>query len=75
MSRFYPLRRWVAGTYKRECDICGFDFLRSEMIKLSDDLPTKGLVVCKECADSQDTRLARRKVKYNKRRERPFRRD
>jgi len=29
----YPWSRYESGTYKRECDISGFDFLRSEMRK------------------------------------------
>jgi hypothetical protein len=41
MARQYPLKRWVSGTYKRECDICGFDFLRIELRE-----NYKGLLVC-----------------------------
>jgi hypothetical protein len=41
MARKYPLFRWVPGTFKRECDICGFDYLRSELRE-----NYKGLIVC-----------------------------
>lgn len=40
----YPLNRYIKGTYKRMCDRCGFDFLRSELKK-----EYTGLVVCKKC--------------------------
>ena len=37
----YPENRYVPGTYKVECDICGFDFLRTELRRNS-----RGLLVC-----------------------------
>lgn len=49
--RQYPENRYVPGTYKRECDECGFDFLRSEMIKDS-----KGKIVCSACYDPKHPR-------------------
>ena len=42
--RVYPKNRYVKGTYKKECDVCGWDYLRSELRKRYD-----GLVVCKKC--------------------------
>lgn len=35
--------KYVAGTHKRECDVCGFDYRRAEMLKRWD-----GAIVCKE---------------------------
>lgn len=35
--RQYPKNRYVSGTYKRECDISGFDHLRSELSKTWDN--------------------------------------
>lgn len=46
--RQYPTNRIVWGTYKRECDRCGFDFLRTEMVK-----DRYGFVVCPKCYDSE----------------------
>ena len=43
MSRQYPLNRYVLGDYKRSCDRCGWDYLRSELIK-----EWNGFIVCKE---------------------------
>ncbi len=40
--RFYPLNRWISGTYKRECDVCGWDYLRTELQKRHD-----GAIVCR----------------------------
>ena len=37
----YPTNRYVSGTYKKECDVCGRDFLRSELKKRWD-----GMIVC-----------------------------
>lgn len=53
MPIVYPKNRYVSGTYKRECDICGFDFLRSEMTK-----DYKGRIVCKYDLDSKHEREA-----------------
>lgn len=50
--RQYPLNRYVPGTYKRECDICGFDFLRSELHERWD-----GLIVCSEDFEEKDPQL------------------
>jgi len=49
--RQYPENRYVPNTYKRECDECGFDYLRSEMIK--DHL---GKIVCPQCYDPKHPR-------------------
>lgn len=40
----YPINRLVLGTYKRTCDVCGFDFLRIQLTKRWD-----GLIVCSKC--------------------------
>ncbi len=45
----YPTNRFVPNTYKRECDRCGFDFLRTELRKEE----RSGFVVCNECYDPQ----------------------
>jgi hypothetical protein len=39
--RKYPLKRYVLGTFKRECDVCGFDYLRIQLRERYD-----GLIVC-----------------------------
>jgi len=41
MVRQYPLNRWVSGTYKRSCDRCGWDYLRSELRR-----EWNGAIVC-----------------------------
>jgi hypothetical protein len=66
MPRIYPRNRYVPGTYKRECAICGFDFLRSEMRK-----QWNGLVVHSKCFDTKPKHLRKRRHI----RERPFKRD
>jgi hypothetical protein len=66
-SRIYPENRYVPGTYKRECDRCGFDYLRSQMVEEED---TK-LIVCKQCVDIKHPR-SYPKRKYG---ERPFKKD
>lgn len=43
----YPLNRYVPGTYKRECDRCGFDFLRNQLHVQ----PGTELLVCSDCLD------------------------
>jgi hypothetical protein len=45
--RQYPLNRWVAGSKKKECSRCGFDFLDSEMAVEE----RTGLLVCLKCYD------------------------
>lgn len=51
--RQWPLNRFVSGTYKRECDRCGFDYLRSELMKE----PDTGYIVCSKCYDPHDPQL------------------
>lgn len=63
----YPLNRYVPGTYKRECDRCGFDYLRNQMRKE----PVTNLIVCQKCYDPEHPRHKREPIKP----ERPFRRD
>lgn len=64
--RIYPTNRFVPGTYKRECDVCGFQYLRSELLKRWD-----GAIVCREDWEEEDTRYKNR----SKPREQPFKRD
>ena len=45
--RQYPLNRWVAGTYKKECARCGWDYLRSELQRD----PNTNSLVCFRCID------------------------
>lgn len=59
--RIYPTNRFVPGTYKRECDECGFDFIRSEMRKRWD-----GAIVCQWCYEEKDTQLERKYNRINK---------
>ena len=49
----YPKKRYVSGTYKRICDNCGFDFLRSELVKQYNNF-----IVCMRCKDPR-SRLER----------------
>jgi len=53
--RIYPKNRFVLGTYKRECDICGRDGLRKDMLKTWNNL-----VVCKDDFEVKHPRLERR---------------
>lgn len=39
--RIYPRNRYIGGTFKRECDVCGWDYLRIEL-----ELRWDGLLVC-----------------------------
>lgn len=63
--RVWPKNRYVPGDYKRECDVCGFDFLRSELMKRWD-----GAIVCKYDWEEKDPQLTKRVHK-----EGPFKRD
>jgi len=45
--RVYPRNRYVPGDYKRTCDRCGVDYLRSELIKEK----RSGAIVCEGCYD------------------------
>jgi hypothetical protein len=52
----YPTDRFVSGTYKRECDRCGHDFLRNQLRKEE----RTGSIVCEFCYDPphpQDTAI------------------
>ena len=42
MRETHTGNRYIPGDYWKECPICGFDYLRSEMLERWD-----GLVVCK----------------------------
>lgn len=45
--REYPKDRFVPHTYKRECDRCGWDYLRTELMNEE----RTGLIVCASCYD------------------------
>jgi hypothetical protein len=42
--------RYTPGTYWRECYVCGFDYLRNEMVT-----DRYGHVVCNKCNYSEDS--------------------
>lgn len=63
--RVWPKNRYVPGTYKRECDVCGFDYLRSELMTRWD-----GAIVCPADWEEKDPQLDKRAHH-----EGPFRRD
>jgi len=65
--RQYPLNRYVPGTYKRECDRCGWDYLRTELVREYDT----NLLVCPSCLFEPDPRLH----KTNNITEQPFKGD
>jgi hypothetical protein len=60
----YPLNRYVPGTYKRECDVCGWDYLRSELKERYD-----GAIVCSKDFELQHPREKSFRIP----KERPFR--
>mgnify|MGYP001586535946 CR=1 FL=1 len=62
----YPTNKFVPNTYKRECDVCGFDFLRSELIK-----DWQGRIVCRADFEVRHPRDYPRRA----RKEKPFRRE
>ena len=45
----WPDRRYVPSTFKRECDRCGFDYLRNELRK-----EWTGAIVCQKCEDPKE---------------------
>jgi len=53
MTTIYPTNRYVPGTYKTQCTRCGFDTLRSKMLKE----PDTNLIVCPDCFDPANPRL------------------
>lgn len=55
-STVYPFSRYVSGTYKREDDISGFDYLRSELVK-----DFEGLIVHPKNRDPLPRNLRKRK--------------
>jgi hypothetical protein len=63
----YPRNRYVSNTYKRECDRCGLDYLRVELMKEK----RTGQIVCPGCYDPELPRDRPRRVF----KEKPFRRD
>lgn len=67
--RKYPLKRWKQGDYKVNCERCGWDYLRSELVK--EDIT--GALVCTkiDCVDPPAPRLRRRYFPV----ERPIRKD
>jgi hypothetical protein len=60
------VNRYVPGTYWRECDVCGFDMLRKEMLTRYD-----GLIVCPQDWEPKPRSDRKRSTV----RERPLRRD
>jgi hypothetical protein len=50
--RVWPKNRFVHGTYKRECDVCSFDYLRSQLLVRWDKK-----IVCPECFEVKDPQL------------------
>jgi hypothetical protein len=64
--KIYPTDRYVPGTYKRSCDVCGFDYLRSEMRKRWD-----GAIVCEQDYEEEDIRYKNKIIP----KEQPFKRD
>jgi len=65
--RQQPTNRYIPGDYLRNCDICDFTYLRSELKKNSD-----GLIVCRKDYEPKHPRLFNTSV--NKK-ERPFKGD
>ena len=63
--RVQPRNRYVPGDYLRECDVCDFTFLRSELMKRWD-----GAIVCPDDWEEKDSQLEKRTHK-----ERPLKRD
>lgn len=59
--RVYPINRFVPGAYKRECDICGWDYLNTQMRKQWD-----GAIVCKFCYNDKDEQLEKKYNRSNK---------
>ncbi len=53
--RVWPRNRYVPGEYKRECDSCGADFLRSELMRRWD-----GALVCKDDWEEKDPQLTKK---------------
>ena len=53
-------QRYIPGTYWKECDECGFDFLRSELRKRWDEA-----IVCSSCWDPIPRDLERRDYTWN----------
>lgn len=66
MRETHRNNRYSPGDHWRECDECGFDFLRSELVKRRD-----GAIVCAKCWEPRHPQDLRRDYP----RERPFRRD
>lgn len=55
--RIYPSNRpYKFGTYKRECDRCGWDYLNTELVKEQDT----NLIVCRPCLDPVDNQKYKR---------------
>lgn len=61
MIKNYPTFRYVPGTYKRQCDVCGRDFLKSELKKRWDNL-----YVCDQDYDPKPRFLMKKRTKKSK---------
>ena len=57
--RTYPRRRIVRGTYKRQCDRCGWDYLRTELFR-----EWNGKITCRriDCFDPRHEREFPRRI-------------
>lgn len=58
MRETHAGRKWKSGDWWRECDICGFDYLRSELRE-----NYKGLLVCKKDWEPEPRDWKRRVIK------------
>lgn len=50
--RIMPTNRFVPKDYLRECDVCGWDYLRSQLLRRWD-----GALVCKDDYEEKDRQL------------------
>lgn len=65
--RRQPINRYIPGDYLRDCDVCGWTYLRSELKKRYD-----GYIVCDKDYETRHPRdLAEKKIHKDK----PFKGD
>ena len=65
--RVFPPKIPILGTYRRVCARCGFEYLRSELVKET----WSNLIVCPDCLYPEPEHLKKRKII----KEKPFKRD